>query len=472
MKEKQLETTAVNSRSYLIRLVSITSLVLFGCSSIRHALFQSDAWDLGIFDQAVYLISQGKPPISSLLGFHILGDHAAIVFYPLALLYKISPNVHWLFAVQSVSLGLGALPIWYLAQHAGLKAAQATAMAFVYLLYPLVFNINLFDFHPEVIALPTLLGAIWAAFLCEIGWFCLALVLVLSCKAVLALTVVAMGIWLLLFEKRRLCGGIAIATGVAWFMIATLWVIPTFGGEAATLGRHLSRYSEFGNSFPEIVKNLLFQPQLVLGKIFSLATLEYLGLLFLPVIWGLSPQHLTPLIGAIPTLAMNILAESPTQRNLVHQYSLPILPFLLITVISTRAAGKGWLRHQRGIILWSLATFLALGKYGYFGSIYLDSLDTWNATREAIAQIHTKGGILTSSSVAPHLTHRPMIKLTNTGSESADLQEFEYVLLNQRHPGFGSTPEVVPRLLERLKNIPEFQLTYQRDDVYLFRKKA
>lgn len=466
--------TEVNQRwkfPELVGIMTVASVIFFGCSTVRHALFQSDAWDLGIFDQAIYLISQGKPPISSILGFHILGDHAAFVFYPLALFYKIYPDVHWLFAIQSMSLALGALPIWYLAQHRGLKAKHATVLALVYLLYPLVFNINLFDFHPEVIALPTVLGATWAAFIGEIWWFCLAIFLILSCKAVLSLTVVAMGFWLLLFEKRRLCGGIAIAAGVAWFLIATLWVIPTFGGEAATLGRHLSRYSELGNSFPEIVKNLLFKPQLALGKIFSLATLEYLGLLLFPVIWGLSPQHLAPLVGAIPALAMNILAESPAQRNLVHQYSLPILPFLLLTVISTRAAGKGWIQHQRGIILWSLVAFLALGKYGYFGSIYLDSLDTWKASREAISQIHAQGSVLTSSSIAPHLSHRPIIKLTNAGSESADLTEFEYILLNQRHPGFGSTPEVVPRLLERLNKTLEFELTYQRDDVYLFKKK-
>ncbi|HEY9653526.1 MAG TPA: DUF2079 domain-containing protein, partial [Coleofasciculaceae cyanobacterium] len=177
----------------LLGIITAAIFIFFLCSTVRHALFQSDAWDLGIFDQAIYLISRGKPPISSILGFHILGDHAAFVFYPLALLYKLSPNIHWLFVVQSVSLALGALPIWYLCQHVGLKATQATTLVSVYLLYPLVFNINLFDFHPEVIALPAFLGAILAAFLGKNWWFCLAILLILSCKAVLSLTVVAMG---------------------------------------------------------------------------------------------------------------------------------------------------------------------------------------------------------------------------------------------------------------------------------------
>ncbi|MBD0304072.1 MAG: DUF2079 domain-containing protein [Tolypothrix sp. T3-bin4] len=445
-----------------------SALLLFACSSLRHALFQSNAFDLGWFDQAVYLISQGQNPIVSIGGFHILGDHAAWIFYPLALLYKIYPNVHWLFAVQAIALSIGALPTFHLARQAGLKESLAIAMAAVYLLYPLVFNVNLFDFHPEVIALPLLLGAILAAQLGRVGAFCIAIAFILGCKAVLSLTVAAMGFWLLVFEKRRWCGVIALFAGVAWFLIATQWIIPFFSGhEAAAVGR----YAYLGNSVLEIAQNLLFKPGLVLGKVFSLDTFEYLGLLVLPVIWGLSPQHLTPLVVAIPTLALNILSESPSQRNLVHQYSLPVLPFLLLVVIGSLAAKRAWLQNRRGIVLWALIAFLTLAKYGYFGSKYLETGDTQEATREAIAQIQSKGGVLVPSQVAPHLSHRPLVKLAIAGSESAELTPFQYVLLNLRHPGFGSTPQVVISLLERLKKMPEFQLTYQRDDVFLFRKK-
>ena len=198
--------------------------------------------------------------------------------------------------------------------------------------------------------------------------------------------------------------------------------------------------------------------------------MEYLALLLAPVIWGLSPQHLTPLVGAIPTLVMNILAAEPPQRDLIHQYSVPLLPFLLVTVISTLAAGKGWLRGGRAIILWSLVTFLALAKYSYFGSIYLNSLDTWQATHEAIALVQTKGGVLTTAEIAPHLTHRPLVKLTDAKLPPANLAEFDYVLLNVRHPGWLSNQEFATSLVNQLKNAQEFKLSYQRDDVYLFAK--
>lgn len=458
----------VRVKSHPIGVIIVAiALLFFASSSIRHALFQSSAWDLAIFDQAVYLISQNQTPISSLLGFHILGDHAAFVLYPLALLYKIYPDVRWLLAVQALALALGALPTWYLSLEAGLKRSQALAMAAVYLLYPLAFNINLFDFHPEVIALPAILAAVLAARLGAVGWFCVWIILVLSCKAVLALTVAAMGLWLLVLEKRRLCGAIALFSGIAWFIIATGFIIPFFGGDLATIGRHLSRYQHLGNSFSEIVKNLLLQPGLLIKSIFSLANLEYLVLLFAPLIWGIYPQHLTPLVGAIPPLAMNLLADDLTQKNLVHQYSLPVLPFLLLAVISSLAARRGWLR-SRGIIIWSLVAFLALAKYGYFGSIYLNSLDTWKATRVAIAQIQTSGGVLTTHNIAPHLAHRSLIKFTNADSPPADLNQFEYILLNLRHPGWKSSREFAENLLIKLQNNRDFKLKFQQEEVYLF----
>lgn len=457
------------SSTKVAAIIATSSAILFACSSLRHALFQSGAFDLGIFDQAVYLISQGDAPISSLLGFHILGDHAALIFYPLALLYKIYPDVHWLLAVQAIALACGALLTWMLARQAGLKTQQQNAIACVYLLYPLIFNLNLFDFHPEAIALPALLWAILAARRGKIAQFCLAIAIVLACKAVLALTVATMGFWLLIWEKRRGEGAIAICAGVAWFLIATQVIIPAFGSAAADVARHLPRYGYLGNSFGEIIKNLFLQPALVLGKIFSLGTLEYLSLLFLPVIC-LSPQHLTPLVGAIPTLLMNILSQAPAQRNLVHHYSLPILPFLLVAAISSLAAGRGWLQSGRAITLWSLVAFLALAKFGYFGSKYLESFDTWQATREAIAQVQTPGGVLTTHEIAPHLTHRRVVKFTDANSPPANFTEFDYILLNLRHPGWNSNPEFAAGLANRLKNTQEFNLSYQHDDVYLFKK--
>ncbi|WP_293353874.1 MULTISPECIES: DUF2079 domain-containing protein [unclassified Microcoleus] len=463
--------------------IALFALIFFLCSSVRHALLESNAFELGIYDQVAYLISQGETPFSSFLEIHHLGNHAAGVMYPVAWLYKIYPDVHWLLLVQAVALASGAWPVWSLASQAGLKNSIARAIACIYLFYPLVFNVNLFDFHPEVIALPALLAAILAARLNKTLWFCAAIVLVLSCKAVLSLTVAAMGLWLLCFDKKRNCGLIALFFGVGWFLVVTQGVIPYFnqGREHAGIGR----YQYLGNSVLEIAVNLILKPNLILGRLFSADTFEYLALLVLPVIWWVSPRHLTPLISAAPMLAMNILSDIPAQRDLIHQYSIPILPFLLVAVISTLAD-----RNQqqvkiifdrlpipdyqlpRAIVIWSLIGFLALAKYGYFWTIYVDSLDTLSASREAITLVNTKGSVLTTSHMAPHLTHRPVVRLTQAQTPPGNLAEFEYVLLNLRYPGWMSDRAFVQNLITQLANHPQFTLKYQRDDIYLFVQNA
>jgi uncharacterized membrane protein len=151
----------------------------------------------------------------------------------------------------------------------------------------------------------------------------------------------------------------------------------------------------------------------------SLDTLEYLGLLVLPVIWGLAPQHLTPLVSAIPTLVLNILSDKHAQRNLIHQYSVPVLPFLLLAVISSLAAKRGWLRSRRVIALWSLLTFLAWQSMAILGQdIWIHStlgkqrgkrsLKFRNAIKPTLCAV-----FLTTHKIAPHLTHRRLIKWLN-----------------------------------------------------------
>lgn len=101
--DKQLMT-----KDKIILIIALSTIILFICSSVRHILFQSASADLGIFDQGLYLISQGQAPIPSLLGFHILADHAAWLWYPVSLLYKIYPSVYWLFGLQAFILASGA----------------------------------------------------------------------------------------------------------------------------------------------------------------------------------------------------------------------------------------------------------------------------------------------------------------------------------------------------------------------------
>ncbi|MEB3884735.1 DUF2079 domain-containing protein [Lyngbya sp. CCY1209] len=471
-------------------MMAIAFVVLFAASSLRHNLFQSTAFELGIYDQVVYLISRGEPPISSFLNIHHMGNHAAWAVYPLGILYWIYPSVYWLFLVQAISLAAGVWPTWGLARLAGLDRRVSAAVAAAYLLYPVVFNINLFDFHPEVMAGPALLAAILAARCDRTLWFTVAIIWILGCKDALSLTVIGMGFWLYFCEKKRRCGAIALFLGTVWFAIAVGVIIPYFkeGGGPGGVGR----YTYLGDSIPEIIINLVFKPKRVLERVFSPDSLEYLALVFSPVIFWLSPRHLSPLVATVPVLAKNMLSDIQAQRDLIHQYSVPIVPFLMVAIIATLAEGKGylgkylwvWFWRDRSIqcigsfnynlhkliVVWSLIGFVSLAKFGYFWSIYLEEIDTWSASGNAVARVYPDGSVLTTANLAPHLTHRRAIEFTNSDAKIPDLTQFDQVLLNLRHPGWRSSREFANFLFENLQNSDDFEIQYSQDDVYLFKK--
>ena len=462
-----MENSIINIKNNkLLVIIAISILILLISSIARHELFNSGG-DLAFFDQCVYLISQGKNPISSLLGFHALADHAAWILYPIALLYKIYPTVYWLFLVQSLSLSLGAIPAYFLSINAGLKESQAIVIVVIYLLYPLIYNANLLEFHPDTIAVPALFMAILAARKQKIVWFCASVIVILGCKAVLSLTVAAMGVGLLLFEKRQLYGIIAIATGIAWFLIANKIIIPFFGHDAALINRHLYRYSYLGNSFFETLKIILLQPKLIFSNIFSLINLEYLFYLFVPVIWGLRPKYMIYMIAAIPCLALNLLADHPSQKNLIWHYSLPIIPFLTLSLIAYVATYQNLIKRKKAIILWSLFWFFALGKFGFFAGKYLKNLDNLQATKQAISLVKTQNSVLTTDIIVPHLTHRELISFKYNINE---LNNFHYILINVRNPGLVASKADYNNLVNQLKTNSELKLKFQKDDVYLFEK--
>ena len=454
------------TQRHLTILVVISSLILFVCSSMRHALLQSGAFDLGIYDQVAYLMSRGLSPVSSFLGFHHMGNHAAYSFYLVGVLYRIWTNVHWLFLIQAIALASALIPVFRLAVQAGIPENQALTLSYVYLLYPLIFNLNLYDFHPEVMALPCIFWAIWFARRDRYVPFLLCLIFILGCKAVLSLMVLALGIWLLFGERQRVYGLTAIAAGFVWFLAATQVIIPHFSGAEAAA---VDRYAELGDSVLEIAWTLLTNPLILGERLFTLPNLEYVIYLFIPLAWAMVPRYLSPLVGAAPILFVNLMSDSYSQKNLTQQYSLPILPFLMVIVIASVAANKSFLKHRRAILIWAIIAFMALAKYGYFGSRYLRSLDTLSATRTAISYVNTEGSVLTTHETAPHLTHRPEIQFIREGILQDDrFKTFKYVLLNLRHPGWTNTVEVSQELLNRLQAADEFEQVFTQDDVYLF----
>jgi uncharacterized membrane protein len=168
-----------------------------------------------------------------------------------------------------------------------------------------------------------------------------------------------------------------------------------------------------------------------------------------------------------------LLSTSSAQRDLIHQYSLPILPFFILAIIDALIQQKGFLKNRKNILIWIIVSFLALAKPGYFWTRYLSYWESIDATQEAIEFINSSGSVLTIANIAPHLSHRPLIHQTFKMMDLSqiDRYNYDYVLLNGRYPGWGSDLETHKRLVNYLKTLEQFEEVYNQNEIILFKRQ-
>jgi uncharacterized membrane protein len=140
----------------------IVAIIIYGIvfsyfTVLKHNVFQSYAWDLGIFNQALYTtLHNGRLfYYTTELYLNSGGSYFAVHFSPVLFLllpfYAINPSSTTLLIIQSFALSLGALPLYLLTKEL-LKSNKAGFMlAIAYLLYPALQGANWIDFHPPAL---------------------------------------------------------------------------------------------------------------------------------------------------------------------------------------------------------------------------------------------------------------------------------------------------------------------------------
>ena len=112
-----LALEAVKRNRYQLLLVSIVGSAYSALSILRHRHFLSSAFDLGIFDQVIWLYSRFEAPYTTIranrLDEHILGDHFHPILMLLAPLYWITDRVEALLVAQAFLFAIAIFPIFF-----------------------------------------------------------------------------------------------------------------------------------------------------------------------------------------------------------------------------------------------------------------------------------------------------------------------------------------------------------------------
>ncbi len=428
--------------SQLWGLSLLVSCIGWGLAALRHHWLQSNAYDLGLFDQWAWLISQGLPPISSMENVHLLADHGAWGFYAAGGLYALTPSVQWLLASQALMLSLTALPLWLLATQAQLSRQICWLVCLLWWLQPVVFNSNLFDMHPEVWVMPAFALALWAERAGKPRLWLTLLVVMLSCRD--GLVLITAGIALdLAWRRRWRWSAAAAALSAGWLLLLTRWLYPWLrdGEGPKAAGRMFGHLSGGLNA--------------ALGAIDWPGGAVYLVLLCLPCGLFWRRRSLPVLLIGLPLVLVNLLSASPSYRTLIHHYSLPLAVVAVTAAIdglcADRERGHPLGRRPRAWLLgWTILCWLALAKPWFFTGPYLQRLAWRSDVDAAISRIRTSDTVLTTSYLVPHLSQRRTVAFPKKSFDRPlPRDRFSVLLLNPNDPGWGSTAGVQRRLLDQ-----------------------
>tara|TARA_B100001059_G_scaffold7230_1_gene6018 strand:+ start:1450 stop:2844 length:1395 start_codon:yes stop_codon:yes gene_type:complete len=421
----------------------------WGLAALRHWLLQSNAYDLGLFDQWAWLVSHGLPPISSMEDVHLLADHGAWMFYWSGLLYWFHPSIHWLLASQALTLSLTAIPLWMLASQAGLTRRLCWFSCLLWWLQPLVFNVNLFDFHPETWIMPGLALAIWCQRQKRFGAWVALLVLMLGCRD--GLVLVTLGLSLSLLIQRRWRWAI-VGAGLsgAWILLLSKWLYPWFrNGEGPKAAGRM--FSHLGDNFGDILFTLISQPWLAFTHIDLGGGAFYLLVLVLPTLPFWRRRSLLILSAAIPLLLVNLNAEASSYRTLIHHYSLPLAVLSVTAAIDGLALQTRTAFPWKGVI-WAVALWIALAKPWFFTGPYLNRVTMVGDAQQAISKLTPQDRVLTTSYLVPQISQRQHVAFAKQSqSKQAFDDGWNVFLLNPSQPGWGSKKSIQKRLLDQAK---------------------
>lgn len=396
-------------RRFVVVGVLTYSLVLSFITVTRHWNLRTHAVDLALYDQMVWAIATLGAPWSTLPDLHGWGDHFTIILYLMAPLYRVVPSVVVMLVVQCVALALGAFAVWGLARRLLGDDRLAALLAVLFLINPSLHGINLRDFHPQALAIPLLLAALYFFEAGQPILYWAAVLLTACTREDASLALIGLGLWALAVRRRPWTGVATAALGVAWLLVTTRWLIPFFRGETYS---HLARWEHLGGSVDEIALGMLARPGEVLGFVFGLQRLRYLVAVLAP--WAFLPL-LGPLalVPTLPTLAANLLSTDPVLFHYRTQYTVYLLPFLALgTITGVRRLGR-W-KGER-------AVQLALGL-AFVVSIALTArtvndlmVSRWwpdARTRNVhalVAMVPPRVVVGTDERIVPHLAHRPRV---------------------------------------------------------------
>lgn len=480
--QSQFERPGPQNQLWPILLLFLASFGLFGfLSLLRYITRHSAIFDLGIYDQKVWLIAQ-QPSWAQAWRTSVSG-HFQPVLLLYAGLYQLWPSPVVLLICQSLTIASGVIPLYLLAVLHLRSRPVGLLMAGIYLLYPAVEFNALFDFHPDHLAIPLML---WAFYLadrhCVVGALCLAGVTALL-KEPFFLTASFFGLYLALSHRRYLLGLGSFALGLLLFYGIVFW-----SGKEGGAILESPAYRYLGESPAEAITTLFRNPLALPQKVLQRHKLAYLYFHFAPL--GFIPLLAPlPLLPALPGFLVSLLSAARLHADPTSHYSAGAIAPIFIALLY----GISWLQRKAdplpltmpllsGLLILGLAFNVAKSPSPI--SLYSWSTDqAQNWTRWSY-RFEKRAALLKAESLIPSDPNIVVVSQNNLNSARLahrytyhvfpyKSDEADYIVLDTGRPHyvFDHFDETLySRNLRRLQEDPEVRLIFAEDGILVFKR--
>lgn len=441
----------------IYKIIFIWCVFFLTIAFLRHYTFHSNAWDLSIFDEAVWNTTQGNFMFTQLRSINFLSDHFTPIILIFVPFYFLGFGPHLLIFTQVVLVSLGALPIYWLTKDNIDNKKMQFLFPLAYLLFLPLYHAILFDFHPETLAIPFFLFAFYFLIKEKYSLFLLLLVAAMLCKENMNFVGAFLGLYMLFFRKEKILGLIIFVIGTFLFFFELQYLIPSMGVKTGSY-MYFDRYSYLGSNLKEITSTLFLRPFYVLQHVLILDKILYFVLMTAAVsfLCFLSPIFMI----TIPIFAQNLFTTYAWQYSFHAQYNDGIIPFLFLSVIfglKNLLNGKSEnlrlriIKYASNIMMFFIIISIVEFSLGYFLRYTFITKHTLFG-HKLIKQIPSYASVSASSNVYPHLTHRKNMWQFPSGVGQAD-----YIILETFDPVWPMEDKDYPAALDNLWKQKEFQ---------------
>lgn len=382
--------------------VVILSILYSTLAIVRHNHFESGAFDLGIFDQAVWQYAHFQTPFNTVKDRLILGDHLTLTLPLISPLFYVWDDVRILLIFQAFWVTFAALAVYKIALNRKFSQRVSLIFSIIYSLFYGIQYLTYFDFHAVSIAVGILP---WLVFFFEtqkIKSFIIFLILLILTQENMGLALSSLGL-IYIFDKRRRKAAIYFFIGGIISTLIAMKVTSFFNS-----GNYDYTPSGFSLNPIEIVKGYFDADEKRQVWLYSLS-----GYSFLPL---LSPGAVLATAFDLGQYFLTGISKARMWSPFLHHRAILDI-FLLLGTLDVLSFLKN---RKIDVEKVSVAALIVVLLCQYFLHLPLNKLsksdfwksEAWMANDEKLIEtIPQSYSIVTQDNLVPHLSHRKEIRL-------------------------------------------------------------